>query len=44
VNLGLSHRVSLQLLQVNWLRTQLPNSSTGVQNHFGINTGVVFHF
>jgi hypothetical protein len=44
VNLGLSHRVSLQLLQVNWLRTQLPNSSTGVQNHLGINTGVVFHF
>jgi opacity protein-like surface antigen len=44
VDLALSHRVSLQLLQADWLRTQLPNSSTGVQNHLSINAGIVFHF
>jgi hypothetical protein len=44
VNLGLSHRVSLQLLKVDWLHTQLPNSSTGVQNHLIISTGVICHF
>jgi hypothetical protein len=44
VDLGLPHHVSLRLLQVDWLRTQLPNSGTNVQNHLRADAGVVFHF
>jgi hypothetical protein len=44
IDLGLAHHVSLRLLQANWLRTQLPNSSTGVQNHLRADAGIVFHF
>ena len=43
-DLDLSHRVSLQLPHADWLRTQLPNSSTGVQNHFSINAAPSFTF
>ncbi len=43
-DLALSHRISLRLLQVSWLRTQLPNGGTNVQNHLSMNTGIAFHF
>jgi peptidoglycan-associated lipoprotein len=44
MDLGLKRHVSLRLLQVDWLRTQLPNGGTNVQNHFRISTGVELHF
>jgi hypothetical protein len=44
VNLSLSHHIALRLVQIDWLRTQLPNSSTDVQNHFRIDTGLAFRF
>lgn len=34
-------RVAVRAFEVNWLRTQLPNSTTGVQNNLIIAAGVV---
>jgi hypothetical protein len=44
VDLGLAHHLSLRLVQADWLRTQLPNSGTGVQNHLRLDSGIAFHF
>ncbi len=44
INLGISRRVSLQLIHADWLRTQLPNATTNVQNHLRLGAGVVIHF
>lgn len=41
VNLTLKHRFALRALDANWLRTQLPNSTTGVQNNLQIGAGIV---
>jgi hypothetical protein len=42
VDLGLRQHLSLRLLQASWLRTQLPNANTGVQNNLLLGTGIVF--
>jgi hypothetical protein len=44
VDLGLTRHVALRLAQLDWLRTQLPNDDSNVQNHLSINAGVAFHF
>ena len=36
--------VSLRAAEVDWVRTDLPNSTTNVQNNIRFSTGVVFHF
>jgi len=31
------------VIQADWLRTQLPNSTTNVQNDLHLGAGIVFH-
>lgn len=35
-------RIGVRVFEVDWLRTQLPNSTTGIQNNLRIAAGVVF--
>jgi peptidoglycan-associated lipoprotein len=42
VSVFLSRRVALRALDAEWLRTQLPNSTTNVQNSLRLGAGVVF--
>lgn len=42
VNVFLSRRVALRALDAQWLRTQLPNSTTNVQNSLRIGAGIIF--
>lgn len=41
-NYSLNRHFALRLIQANWLRTQLPNATTGVQNNLILGAGVVF--
>jgi len=41
MNIALSHRIALRAFQANWLRTQLPNATTNVQNNLILGTGLV---
>jgi hypothetical protein len=41
--MGLTRHVSLRVIQANWLRTQMPNATTNVQNNLLLGAGVVFH-
>jgi len=43
VDIGISRYVSLRVIQADWLRTQLPNSTTNVQNDLHLGAGIVFH-
>lgn len=43
VDMGLARHVSLRLVQANWLRTQMPNATTNVQNNLQFGVGIVFH-
>jgi len=43
IDLGFRRHFSLRLLQADWLRTQLPNAGTNVQNNFRLGAGIVFH-
>lgn len=42
LNVPLSRRLALRAVEVNWLRTQLPNSTTNVQNNLVLGAGLVF--
>ena len=42
LDLKISHHVSVRLFEANWLRTQLPNSTTNVQNDLELGAGIVF--
>jgi len=44
LNIALTPHVGLRAIEANWLRTQFPNSSTGVQNSCQLNTGLVLRF
>lgn len=44
LNIVLTPRISLRALEASWLRTQFPNSSTGVQGSCQLNTGFVLRF
>jgi hypothetical protein len=43
-DLALTHRVSLRLVQAEWLRTQFPNGASNVENSFRIGAGIALHF
>jgi hypothetical protein len=43
VDLTLSPHLSVRLFEVNWLRTELPNATTNVQNDLVLSAGIVFH-
>jgi hypothetical protein len=42
MNLKVSQHLVLRVLEANWLRTQLPNSTTSVQNNVRLGAGIVF--
>lgn len=44
VNVKLTHRVALRAIEADWLRTDLPNSTTNVQNNLRLGAGFVFRF
>jgi hypothetical protein len=44
VNVPLKHRLALRALEANWLRTQLPDGTTNVQNNLRLGAGLVFRF
>jgi hypothetical protein len=44
VNVAVSPRLAVRLLEADWLRTQLPNSSGNAQNNCRLDAGVVFRF
>ena len=41
VDLGLTRHLGIRVLQADWLRTQLPNGTTNVQNTLRLGAGVV---
>jgi hypothetical protein len=41
IDLKLSHRLSLRVIQAEYLRTQLPNTQTDVQNSLKLSAGIV---
>jgi len=43
LDLQVSHHLSVRLVEANWLRTQLPNSTTNIQNDLELGAGIVFH-
>jgi hypothetical protein len=43
MDLRISHHFSLRLFKADWLRTQLPNSTTDVQNDLLLGAGIVIH-
>ena len=44
VDLGLTRHFGIRVLQADWVRTQLPNGTTDVQNTLRLGAGVVFRF
>lgn len=43
-DLDLSRHFSVRLLQADWLRTQLPNGASNVQNNLQLGAGIVLRF
>ena len=43
VEVSLSRHLSLRVVEASWLRTQLPNTTTDVQNNLQLDAGFVFH-
>ena len=43
-NYSLSHRFAVRLVEADWLRTQLPNENSSVQNDVYLGAGVVLRF
>jgi len=44
INLPLTRRFSARAFDANWLRTQLPNATTNVQNNLRLGAGIVYRF
>jgi hypothetical protein len=47
VNLNLSHlnrHLTLRAFEADWLHTQMPNATTGVQNNLRLGAGLIFQF
>lgn len=44
VNARLTPRLSLRVIEANWLRTDLPNSTTSTENTLRLGTGLVLRF
>jgi hypothetical protein len=43
-DLTVARHLAIRLVQASWLRTQLPNATTNVQNNLLFGTGIVFRF
>lgn len=43
MDIRLSHHLGLRLVQADYVRTQLPNSQTNVQNNLRLGAGIVLH-
>jgi hypothetical protein len=44
VNLPLARHFSVRAFDANWLRTQLPNATTNMQNNLRLGAGIVYRF
>jgi len=44
LNVALTPRIALRAIEADWLRTQLPNATTNVQNNVILGAGVVMRF
>ncbi|MGA3132433.1 MAG: hypothetical protein ABSD59_16630 [Terracidiphilus sp.] len=44
VNLHMKHYLALRAVEEDWLRTQLPNATTDVQNNLRLGAGLVYRF
>ena len=44
VNVSLRHRLAVRAFEAEWLRTQLPNSTTNVQNNLRLGAGLALRF
>ena len=44
MNVSLSHHLAVRAFEADWLRTQLPNGTTGTQNSLRTGAGLVFRF
>jgi peptidoglycan-associated lipoprotein len=42
MNLPLSRHIDLRAFEADWLRTELPNSTTNIQNNLRVGAGFVF--
>jgi len=42
IDLPLNHHLSVRALDADWLRTQLPNATTNVQNNLRLGIGIVY--
>jgi hypothetical protein len=43
-NLYLNRRISVRAFEADWLRTQMPNGTSSVQNNLRLGAGLIFHF
>jgi hypothetical protein len=44
LNLQLKHRFAVRAIEANWLRTQMPNATTNVQNNLRLGAGLIYRF
>ena len=44
MNLALTRHFAVRAVDANWLRTQLPNATTGVQNNLRLGAGIAYGF
>jgi len=44
MNVPLSGHLAVRAFEADWLRTQLPNGSTGMQNSLHVGAGFIFKF
>jgi hypothetical protein len=44
LDISLSRHFAVRAIQAQWVRTQLPNNGTSVQNHLQLGSGLVAHF
>lgn len=43
LDLGLTRHLSVRVIEASWIRSQLPNATTNVQNNVRVGAGVVVH-
>jgi peptidoglycan-associated lipoprotein len=44
INVRLKDHLALRVLEADWLRTQLPNATTNVQNNLRVGAGLIYRF
>jgi len=44
INLPISHHLMVRAIEADWLRTQLPNATTNVENNIRLGAGIVYRF